>query len=260
MPCCTHHEPNMCFDESPCAMSKAGYGEGVPEMQNGPSGRQSHPFKGTCVTPGMKLDGSGPGDIMAKWLELRKFVGVLKAKKKDGVKFKVRSNDELVDKIRGKANELEILIYPVNADGKGHVVEDGTLAETNLQLRCQACSDASYIDIAGFGLGADNQDKAGGKAGTYAFKQALVQALLAGGAEDTDDSDTPIPGGVRKKTDKPKPPTLDAVKAAFDSASTEDEYKAAVALGRMLSPDTQMTIVDTHIKPAKARCVPAPTA
>lgn len=149
---------------------------------------------------------SDTGLVFQKFAQLRAEVGVLKAKKKDGVKFKVRSADELADRIRPEAERLGLLIYPIGAEGKGHVVENGTLAEVTITLRIRAVEDGSYFDIQGFGLGADNQDKAGGKAGTYAWKVALVQALTAGGEKDTDDTDTPIKGGVKPAARKGPPP------------------------------------------------------
>ena len=206
----------------------------------------------------MKADGT-PGDVLAKFLDLRKAVGVLKAKKKDGVRFKVRSADELVDRIRPIANELGLLIYPVSANGTGEVVKDedgggGTYACVTVVTRVKALSDGTFFDVAGFGLGVDNQDKAGGKAGTYAMKTGLVQALLAGGAEDTDDTDTPLKGGSRKAALKAKP-GFDSVKTAFEKAETEEQYRAAVPLLAGLTPDQQLAVRDTVIA-AKARCLP----
>ena len=134
-------------------------------------------------------NGPAPGAVLGLLNTLRSKVGVIKAKKKDGVKFKVRSAEDLADRLRAAATEVGLLIYPIGVMGKGYPVESGTLAEVNLTLRVQAVSDGSYIDIAGFGLGADSQDKAGGKAGTYAWKTALIQMLRAGGAGDTDGTD-----------------------------------------------------------------------
>lgn len=197
-----------------------------------------------------------PGAVLQLLSELRAKVGNLKAKKKEGVKFKVRSAEDLSDKLREAAIEIGLLIYPVKVEGKGFVVEDGTLAEVNLTLRILALVDGSFIDVMGFGLGADSQDKAGGKAGTYAWKTALIQTLLAGGAEDTDDTDTPIKGGVRTKTGKPKGSD---VAAALEAATDELGYKAAIAMAMQLAPSDQMALVDL-IKVAKVRCVPqAPT-
>lgn len=195
----------------------------------------------------------GNGAVLGLLSNLRKRVGTIKAKKKEGVRFKVRSAEDLADKLRDAAIEEGLLIYPVKADGHGFVVEDGTLAEVNLTVRIQAVCDGSYIDVAGFGLGADSQDKAGGKAGTYAWKTALIQTLIAGGAEDTDDTDTAIKGGVRKATGKPKAAD---VQAALEAAQDKPAYDAAIAMAMQLQPSDQFPLVDL-IKATKARCVPA---
>ena len=192
-------------------------------------------------------------------MQLRKATGVLQARAKAGVRFKVRSADELIDKIREVANDLGILIYPGEARGAGHVVEAGTLADVTLVVVAQAIEDGSWISFAGYGLGSDTQDKAGGKAGTYAFKQALVQALLAGGSEnakklgvhDTDDTDTPIPGGVRPPV-KPKAPNGEQLISRLNAATTHDEYRAVVQLLMTASPDTQLSARDAVVA-AKAR-------
>jgi hypothetical protein len=193
------------------------------------------------------------GDVLAKLAALRLRVGNLKAKKKDGVKFKVRSADELADKLRKAAQEEGLLIYPVCAQGKGYPVEDGTLAEVNLTLRIQALTDGSYIDVMGFGLGADTQDKAGGKAGTYAWKAALVQTLLAGGAEDTDDTDTPIPGGVKARGTRSAPKlTPDDVKKELLGIQSEAAFRDLASRARVLSFEQQKALVD-DFKAARIR-------
>jgi len=190
-----------------------------------------------------------PGAILALMVELRKRCGVLKAVEKDGVRFKVRSADTLVDRLRGICNDLGILIYPVQSVGKGEVIEGnkpgshGTMAEVQVRIRIQAVEDASYIDVAGYGQGADSQDKAGGKAGTYAFKQALVQALLAGGMEDTDDQGEPIKGGVRKAP-KVRVPTLDEVTAHFKASTTMAQWEMALKLAKEMKPEDQLAIGD----------------
>lgn len=212
---------------------------------------------------GMTADGK-PGQILKLWLELRKHVGTVKAKKKDGVKFKVRSAEDLIDQVRGKANELGILIYPHWANGKGHVVEDGTLADVTLTVIAQAIEDGSQLSFAGFGLGADHQDKAGGKAGTYAFKQALIQALLAGGSDsakqlgvaDTDDSDTPIMGGVKPKS---KTTSVEVMRKKLESVGERDTagYSEAIKELMILKPADQLSLKDAVIS-AKARSIVAP--
>lgn len=190
--------------------------------------------------------GPSAGDVLGKIAEVRKALGNLKAKKKDGVKFKVRSAEELNDKLRPLAIEHGLLIYPVTAFGTGYAVEDGTLATLNLTLRIQALSDGSYIDIAGFGLGADSQDKAGGKAMTYGWKAALIQTFLAGGADDTDDTDTPIKGGVKAKTGRVKI-TSDTVKAELATLLTPGDaprFRDVAMMASKLSKEEQEVIMN----------------
>jgi len=217
---------------------------------------------------GMQHDGTDsdgkPGAILALWAALRRHCGTIKAKSKPGVRFKVRSAEDLVTRIRDKADELGVLIYPSHVYGKGEVVAGGddpnprvcTLAEVQLQVTAQAVSDGSRLTFAGFGLGADTQDKAGGKAGTYAFKQALIQALLAGGADDTDDTDTPIPGGPRKPVTRPAAPTREAIETALKEATGEAAYKAAVELLKKAGPETQVALKTVAFE-ARARCISA---
>lgn len=198
-------------------------------------------------------DESKPGAILKLWGALRSSVGLLEAKTKDKVRFKVRSADELYDKLNAAANDLGILIYPCPAlsSGRGHAVDGGTMAEVGLHVVAQAIEDGSRLSFWGFGLGADQQDKAGGKAGTYAFKQAIVQACLAGGTKqpkshrmpDTDDTDTPIPGGVRparKPADGDPVKTPDEIEALFTAAETSRQYNAAMAEVKRLTPEKQM--------------------
>lgn len=205
-----------------------------------------------------------PGAILRLWLELRRMVGTVEAKTKTGVKFKVRASEDLIDKVSVAANELGILIYPAEVEAKGHVVDSGTLAETTIMVIAQAVEDGSKLAFEGYGLGADNQDKAGGKAGTYAFKQALIQACLAGGTKDkknrppdTDDTDTPIEGGVRPKPAKPNH-TRDSVLALLKVTATRADHDAAVAAAKTLPAEVQVSIMEA-IKDSSQRNPKAPT-
>lgn len=205
-----------------------------------------------------------PGLILAKWYNLRQAVGNIELKQKTGMKFKTRASTDLYDKIRAAADTEGILIYPSNGVSEGKVVDSGTLADVELTIICQAVADGSYIELYGYGQGADTQDKAGGKAGTYAFKQALIQACLAGGEKtpkkdripDTDDEDAPIPGGVKPKSGKP---SAEAVKEALTNANDEPSYRAAVELLKQVAPEQQVAIKPIAVE-AKARCIPQPTA
>lgn len=207
------------------------------------------------VCNGVLSSGIAPGKILGLMLELRKRCGVIQAKQKPGMKFKTRASDDLINAIRPIANELGILIYPAVSIGTTHVVEDGTLAGVNLLIVVQAVEDASRISIGGFGLGADQQDKAGGKAGTYAFKQALLQALLAMGQDDTDDTDTPIRGGVkpRKLPVAIRPPSRELVQHALESSTNASEYANARVLLSQCHPDDIVALRGVA-KAAKERC------
>lgn len=220
------------------------------------------------VLDGMIPDGQGgmkPGAILGLWAECRRMVGTIEAKQKQGVKFKVRANEDLVDKLSRACDELGIVVYPAEGTASGSVVENGTMATVGLMVVVQAIEDGSKLAFWGFGLGADSQDKAGGKAGTYAFKQALIQATLAGGtkdkknrAPDTDDTDKPIAGGVRPKTSAAGLSESE-LKAAFEAASTEAEYRAAVEKLKAAAAPVQVAISGLA-RAARARCIPTPAA
>ncbi len=203
-----------------------------------------------------------PGKILELWAKVRAQVGVVEAKRKQGMKFDTRASTDLMDKLSQACNDHGVLVYPTRGNSKGIVVEDGTLADVELTVVAQAIEDGSRLEFYGYGQGADNQDKAGGKAGTYAFKQACIQALLAGGTKapksgripDTDDTDTPIEGGVRAKTGKPKAPTFDAVCAALEDARDEAGYRLALADLKLASPADQVKLAPiAHT--ARARCI-----
>lgn len=216
--------------------------------------------------------GGTPGKVLGLFVQLREHVGSLAPQEKElangrKLNFKIRPADVLIDRIRPKANELGLLIYPARAVGKGEVLseaegEGGTYAEVLVRARVQAVEDGSYLEFEGFGLGADGQDKAGGKAGTYAWKQALLQALLAGGGEDTDDDDAPVKGGPKKKaTPKPKAAKnaeAEALAERFSRAASAEEYRALLPELTKLAPDAQVAIRQVVVE-AKARCIPAPT-
>lgn len=233
----------------------------VETLARAPLLRSDVDTNGMISTP----DGEGnytrrPGKILELWAALRKQVGNIELKQKPGMKFKTRAATDLYDKIRAAADDLNILIYPHEGRAEGKVVDSGTLADVELTVVAQAIEDGSLLQFYGYGQGADTQDKAGGKAGTYAFKQALIQACLAGGEKtpkkdripDTDDDDAPIPGGVKPKSGKPTP---DAVKAALEAAQDEPAYRAAVEQLKQLAPEAQVAIKGLA-KEAKARCVP----
>ena len=214
-----------------------------------------------------------PGAILGLWHQLVARTDSLPQREKaDGrggkLKFKVRDATELIDKLRALTNSLGIIIYPgVATHGEGKVVEDGTLADVNLVLIAQAVEDGSMLGFGAYGQGSDNQDKAGGKAGTYAMKQALVQAAMLGGSKtakalgvhDTDDADAPIKGGVRPKVQKL---TLEGLREKLGEVETEEDYAELRPTLQALTPE-DVAVLTKDILAAKERAgmpLPPPKA
>lgn len=168
-----------------------------------------------------------PPQIPTALLALRKKVGGLTAKKTaGGPAFAIKSSKELEIKLRDACDDLGIpLCGPVGVDGGNIDVDRGTAAFVKVVQRI-GCVDGSFVDFVGVGHGADQQDKAAGKASTYARKDALTKGLIAPDKEmpDTDDEENPIPGGVTvRKGGKGKLKDGDEAFAAAD-------WKAKIAL------------------------------
>lgn len=143
-----------------------------------------------------------PPKIHAALTELRREVGSLAAKKQQGgPMFPVRSAKELMQKLAEALDKLGLQAFPVaqevhhfdtsnipsNATASGKPVFR-TLAHVKATVRVGA-ADGSYIDVVGSGHGGDVDDKAGGKADTYAWKSALLKGLCVPEQDmpDTDD-------------------------------------------------------------------------
>lgn len=207
-----------------------------------------------------------PGRILQQWRELIARTDALPRKKKDGVKFLVRSAEDLIDKLRVLSNDLGIIIYPgIATHGTGFIVEDGTLADVNMVLIAQSVEDGSMLAFGGYGQGADPFDKAGGKAMTYAHKAILIQAAMLGGSKtakalgvkDTDDTDTPIKGGVKPKSEKP---TLDKLRKQLEAVEDEDDYNELRPTLVALTPEDQGKLRDDIIAAKSRAGMPVPPA
>lgn len=207
-----------------------------------------------------------PGAIIGLWRQLVAQTDPLARRKKEGVRFLVRDAAELVDKLRGVTNALGIIIYPgVATHGTGMVVEDGTLADVNMVLIAQAVEDGSMLGFGGYGQGSDSQDKAGGKAMTYANKAILIQAAMLGGSKtakalgvhDTDDIDTPIKGGVKPRTAKDSISGLMAQLAAVESKEDYSELRPTLLA---LTPEDQGKLTEAILAAKKRAGLPLPSA
>jgi hypothetical protein len=207
--------------------------------------------------------------IAEKFKQLRAKLGGLKAEQKDGVRFKVKSADVLVAKLRPALDELDLVLFPAQAKTQGQVHEYEVERRGNQEFAlatsasveveyCLGAPDGSYVNFTGFGQGADNQDKAGGKAFTYALKAACVQAFNMPNAEygvgDTDDTDTPISGGKKRKS-KAQAATKQAVDEVIADAEAKgdlERLRTAVQMAGGLPADEQTQAAEA-IRAAAAR-------
>lgn len=146
--------------------------------------------------------GNKPPLIHEKMLALRLATGALEAKRTPGAdgrapQFPVKSAKELMQKHSQAMVDLDLLCIPLEmtpmpiADvmftGKNGP-QPGTGTYLLEKLRYIA-PDGSYYEGMGFGGGLDRDDKAGGKASTYAYKDGVLKILGIPEKElvDTDD-------------------------------------------------------------------------
>ena len=150
--------------------------------------------------------------------QLRLEVGAVEAVKsqdKYGPKFPVRGAKDLAQKLANALNKLnmeapvvaqEVTFFdtdkiPDNQRQSGTPVFR-TLAHVKATVRLIA-PDTSFIDMVGSGHGGDVDDKSGGKASTYAWKDALLKGLSIPHEDmvDTDDDSSTgdeKPAGIRE--------------------------------------------------------------
>lgn len=182
-------------------------------------------------------DTEGPApQIHEKLQKIRELVGTLEAEKKAGVPFKVKSSEALGLKLRAAldatgcnarlvrvvAKALPTLpAIPPTEDFDG---EDAVFcAQATVTVRITA-PDGSFADFEGFGMGTASDDKAAGKAVTYATKCAYVYGLNLPGAAMPDADDE-----VRKRKAAPaKPAGSPKLVAAMTSAIKVCESREAL--------------------------------
>lgn len=136
--------------------------------------------------------------ILADLIKLRKAIGGLVAEKKaGGPNFPVKSAKDLAIKLRKAADEVGMPIagavvkqkvthLPRPLDRNGQ--ETGTAIHVVTTVRFES-ADGSFREFVGSGHALDAQDKAGGKASTYSWKDAVTKGLSLPDKEmvDTDD-------------------------------------------------------------------------
>lgn len=162
--------------------------------------------------------------IRTDLIALRKKIGGLKAEKKGGVMFPVKSAKDLMVKLRDAADELGMPMAgaPVDMKFQDRATDKGTIVSCKVTVRFMS-DDGSFVDFVGFGQGGDTQDKAGGKASTYAWKDALTKALSLPDADmvDTDD-EQPFEEPIKKDTFEPARPLGKILKQFADAATLAD--------------------------------------
>lgn len=165
-----------------------------------------------------------PPQIHNMMRQLRLEIGAVEAVKsqdKYGPKFPVRGAKDLAQKLANALNKLNMEApvvsqevnlletaenkIPQNERPNGQPVFR-TLAHVKATVRIIA-PDTSFIDVVGSGHGGDVDDKSGGKASTYAWKDALLKGLSIPHEDmvDTDDDSSTggeEPAGSRKASGK----------------------------------------------------------
>lgn len=169
-------------------------------------------------------------------IAIRKHIGHLVAKKgsESRAPYPVKSAKELSPRFQAALNEYNATYGPVaqtvnwqlmapNEKGK-----QGTVAVVEATYRLTA-EDGSFIEFRGLGMGADESDKAVGKASTYAWKDSIVKGFSLSDAEmvDTDDDhDVPIMTNIaRAVTDFRK--AINAAGSKQELRQVAEDIKAA---------------------------------
>mgnify|MGYP001578078545 CR=1 FL=1 len=154
----------------------------------------------SSLISGASLPYQNGSKILSDLVSLRKAIGGLKAERKPGITFAVKSAKDLLIRLRDAADELGMplagaiissstyLLGPIQVFNK-----DGIGCHTTVTVRFMS-SDGSYVDFVGSGHGTSNDDKAGGKASTYAWKDAIIKGLCLPDDDmvDTDDESKPV--------------------------------------------------------------------
>lgn len=168
--------------------------DGVVQAQHSPQNVFLNAFGGGTAS-------GNPPMIHSKLLALRKEIGHIAAKRAPGVPFPVKGAKDLAQKMAEALRDLNLLAPVVHQDvtlmetpvelvgaNKSGGPRFATLAHVKATVRIIA-EDGSFLDMVGSGHGADGDDKAGGKASTYAWKDAILKGLTIPDAEmaDTDD-------------------------------------------------------------------------
>lgn len=182
----------------------------------------SSPSAAAFVFPGAyggAVQSTTPPQIHDMMRQLRQEIGAVKAvKTSGGPMFPVRGAKDLAQKLANALNALnmeapvvaqDVTILdadkvPDNKNAAGKTIFR-TLTHVKATVRLIA-PDTSFIDMVGSGHGGDVDDKSGGKASTYAWKDALLKGLSIP-HDDMVDTDDSAPSQSEPTRGAPRPAT-----------------------------------------------------
>lgn len=182
-----------------------------------------------------------PPQIHGKICELRRML-TLGAEKRPGVMFPVKDAKQLNQKLAEALDQLEMVASPIaqevsfietdkipkNENKSGNPVFR-TLVHVKTTVRLIA-PDTSYHDVTGSGHGGDTDDKAGGKASTFSWKDAILKGITVPSEDmpDTDDEQQSAQRGQSKKTVEPTQEKLglSVILEMIAEAKTKEELEA----------------------------------
>lgn len=206
--------------------------------------------------------GASSGDaplIGTKIKALRRKVGALESKRaSNGPSFPVKSSKELFMKLQPALDELNLYITPIDLaittidpnnvppTDKGKVVRSACTVKGTYRL---VAEDGSYAEFCGAGGGLDADDKAIGKATTYAYKDAVLKFLCVPEKDMIDTDDEEDVGSVPVKKDADGSAFLFVkVKQAIDGATNLVELAAAAKRAKELPHAEQMELSKLYLQ------------
>lgn len=132
----------------------------------------------------------------------------IKYKSRDGrvTSYRGLSEEKVTTIVREKMVENRLIVIPISqTQGR---IEQKDISTVDTMYRFIDIDDGSYIDAASSGMGYDSQDKAVGKAMTYAYKYLFLRSFAIPTGEDPDKiSSSEIDD---KRDDKKTPPKQSA--------------------------------------------------
>lgn len=198
---------------------------------------------------GGQVASTKPPQISEYVQALRAKIGGLVPQKKEKVPYKVKSGADLMDKLRAAIDELGMIApvveqkveHYVPIEGENRYKEPTTTLVVHVTSRVRlGCPDGSFLDLVGSGHGTSEDDKAGGKASTYAWKDAILKGCSVPEKDmaDTDNESTALPA----KPTSAKPPVIDMWASAIEKATTLKRLEQIKADMAKLKMETQLAL------------------